>query len=76
MPSDRMDEAAQLVSDAWAGKKRALERIAGGLSAAATARPDPHPLIAWIRGMCSDEEPYELIDAKLAELDELLGESQ
>jgi hypothetical protein len=46
------------------------------LSAAATARPDPHPLIAYIRGLCSDEEPYELIDAKLAELDELFRESQ
>lgn len=31
------------------------------------------PLLRWIRGMCSDEEPHELIDAKVAEAIGLLS---
>lgn len=36
---------------------------------------DPVPLLQWIRGMCSDEEPHHLIDAKLAEVIELIDGS-
>ena len=30
-----------------------------------------HPLIGWLRGMCSDELPHHMIDGKLAEADGL-----
>lgn len=29
-----------------------------------------HPLLGWIRGMCTDEIPHEVIDAKVAEAKE------
>lgn len=54
--------------------QRALKRwdkALAGFSVDAPTEPDTARLVAgiqWVRGMCSDEEPYEVIDATLAEL--------